>query len=65
MIIDVVDLNFGTLRFSRRYQQEKVRTYSYYYWETEHEKISEEYVLRMNISNYLVFFFRKKHLYFV
>lgn len=40
-------------------QQEDVRTYSYYYWDNEHEKISNEYVLRMNITNYLVFFSNK------
>ncbi len=44
------------LEISCSIQKEKVRTYSYYYWDNEHEKISEEYVLKMNISNYLVFF---------
>lgn len=42
------------LEISYNIKKEKVRTYSYYYWDDEHEKISEEYVLRLNISNYLV-----------
>ncbi len=47
------------LEISCTIQKEKVRTYSYYYWDKEHEKISEEYVLKMNISNYLVFYSNK------
>ena len=47
------------LEISYNIKKEKVRTYSYYYWDDEHEKISEEYVLRLNISNYLVFFSNK------
>ncbi len=47
------------LKISCTIQKEKVRTYSYYYWDNEHEKISEEYVLKINISNYLVFFSNK------
>lgn len=40
-------------------QKENVKTYNYFYWETEHEKISNEYVLRLNISNYLCFYSNK------
>ena len=57
---ELCTLTEENLEISYTITREKVRTYSYYYWDNEHEKISDEYVLKLNISNYLVFFSDKK-----
>ncbi len=53
---EVCTITDEELEISCTIQKEKIKTYSYYYWDNEHEKISEEYVLRMNISNYIMFY---------
>ncbi len=53
---ELCDITDEDLEISCTIKKEMVTINSYYYWDDAHEKISEEYVLRMNISNYLVFF---------
>ncbi len=54
--IELCNITEEELKITCNIQKEKVKTYNNYYWGVEHEKVSEEYVLRMNISNYLVFY---------
>ncbi len=60
--IELCNITEEELKITCNIQKEKVKTYNNYYWEVEYEKVSEEYVLRMNISNYLVFY-SDKHIY--
>ncbi len=62
--IELCNITEEELKITCNIQKEKVKTYNYYYWDVEHEKVSEEYVLRMNISNYLVFY-SDKNIYIV
>ena len=55
--IELFNITDEELKITCNIKKEKVKTYNnYYYWGVEHEKVSEEYVLRMNISNYLVLY---------
>ena len=54
--IELCNITDEELKITCNIQKEKIKIYNNYYWDDEQEKISEEYVLRMNISNYLVFY---------
>ncbi len=55
--IELCEITDEDLKITCNIKKEKVTTiFGYYFLKDEYEKVSEEYVLRMNISNYLVFF---------
>ncbi len=55
--IELCEITDEDLKITCSIKKEKIKTiFGYYFWKDEYEKVSEEYVLRMNISNYLVFF---------
>ena len=59
---ELCEITNEDIDISCKLKKEKVRTYQYYwnYYEEEQPEETEEYVLRMNISNFLVFFSDKK-----
>ncbi len=58
--IELCEITDEDLKITCNIKKEKVKTTFGYYFFDEYEEVSEEYVLRMNISNYLVLFSDKK-----
>ena len=57
---ELCEITDEDLEISYTIKKEKIKIRSNYsYWNEEKEKISEEYVLRINISDYLVFYSNK------
>ena len=54
--IELCNVTDEELKITYNIKKEKVKNFNIHYWDVEYEKVTEEYVLRTNITNYLVLY---------